>query len=99
LVKSSEVACWFAGHAVRGRSDSSLAGTSKLFGCARGQARWLRESTPSLDFTLECRAAYAGIILTTRGRDVVMTSFLEFVERYAKKLHAGRNPCWNRLFS
>jgi SulP family sulfate permease len=46
----------------------------------------LERNLPSLD-----RTRNAVIVLSMRGRDVTMTSFLAFLERYAKKLQAGRN--------
>jgi sulfate permease, SulP family len=46
----------------------------------------LEQGLPSLE-----RTTHAAVIFSMRGRDVVTTTFLAFLERYAKKLQAGGN--------
>jgi len=46
----------------------------------------LEQGLPSIE-----RTTHAAVIFSMRGRDAITTTFLAFLERYAKKMQAGGN--------
>jgi SulP family sulfate permease len=49
----------------------------------------LEQDLPSIE-----QSTRAAVIFSVRGRDAFTTTFLTFLERYAKKLRGGDRSCW-----